>query len=52
MKRSFLVLGGLTLSHMVELPEEGDYKLTFLIKDTAEEWRVILSADFLAFTVV
>lgn len=44
--------GNLRFSYLVELPKEGDYKLTFLIKDIAEEWRVVLSADFLAFTVV
>lgn len=44
--------GNVHFSYVVELPEEGDYKLTFLIKDIAEEWKVVLSADFLAFTVV
>ena len=44
--------GNERFSCLVELPEEGDYKLTFLIKDIAEEWKVVLSADFLAFTVV
>jgi len=44
--------GNLHFSYLVELPEPGDYKLTFLIKDIAEDWKVVLSADFLAFTVV
>jgi len=44
--------GNVRFSYLVELPEEGDYKLTFLIKDITEEWKVVLSADFLAFTAV
>ena len=43
--------GNLRFSYLVELPKEGDYKLTFLIKDIAEEWKVVLSADFLAFQI-